>query len=299
VGSALGALRPERILDVGCGRGWMLEAMREIYPEAIFAGVEPSEEESRIARENGWDVRTGRVGAGEVNDDPFDLVYSNNVIQHTTDPRVFMRHLKALAGENGLIVVTCPDATQPGNEIIWSDQSFSFLPAHMVALAAAEGLQVLGWYGPPAFANLQHKQLIVMSVSKKDDLDDSFRVPATPALEELLQQRLNYFRAWAAIDQHLGHRLPETGRVFNFGASMWSCLLAAYCPEYWRRVDSCTVDGFSGEFLGKQVVAFETLEFSKEDSLVLGTNPAVQSDFAERFDDSHPRPVTWDKFISA
>src|SRR5439155_23708849 len=52
---------PARALDAGCGRGWMIEALRRRWPDTRYSGIEPSESESDYARQHGLDVRTGKV----------------------------------------------------------------------------------------------------------------------------------------------------------------------------------------------------------------------------------------------
>jgi SAM-dependent methyltransferase len=64
---------PACVLDAGCGRGWMLEAMAGVYPTARLSGIEPSEIESENARRLGFEVATGRVGrSGSLRSDLFD-----------------------------------------------------------------------------------------------------------------------------------------------------------------------------------------------------------------------------------
>lgn len=40
----------ERLLDIGCGTGALLAALEKHYPEAIFDGIDPTEEMLDIAR---------------------------------------------------------------------------------------------------------------------------------------------------------------------------------------------------------------------------------------------------------
>ena len=52
--SVLPAVSYRRILDVGCGQGWAMEAMKAFYPEATIEGLEPSSFNSEVARAKGF-----------------------------------------------------------------------------------------------------------------------------------------------------------------------------------------------------------------------------------------------------
>src|SRR5262249_50273594 len=115
---------PTSILDAGCGRGWMMRALHDKYPSAMFWGVEPSERESEIARREGWAVDTAMVDENYAIARRYDLVYCTNVVEHTTNPLDFLSKLRELTNPGGRIVVTCPDASYANSEFMFSDQKF-------------------------------------------------------------------------------------------------------------------------------------------------------------------------------
>ena len=63
-----------RVLDIGCGLGWMLQSLQNEFPKAQSVGVEYSE---HLCRKNGWT-------RGSVTDftarAPFDLVVCHDVL---------------------------------------------------------------------------------------------------------------------------------------------------------------------------------------------------------------------------
>ena len=68
-----------RVLDIGCGLGWMLRSLQNEFPKAQFTGVEYSE---HLCRKNGWT-------RGSVIDfaarSPFDLVVCHDVLPSLDD----------------------------------------------------------------------------------------------------------------------------------------------------------------------------------------------------------------------
>ena len=299
-------LPPRRILDAGCGRGWMIEAMREFFPNAEFSGIEPSEQESENARQRGLRVTTGRIGAGTgTSDTRHDVVYSTNVLEHTESPVAFLRGLRELLTPDGHIVILCPDATTPGAELMFADQSFSFLPAHFPDLAASAGLCVTSWQGPPRRVSLRDKQLVTLQQSQsmtlkeyRPDVLHGSVVPMTPLLGPLYQARQEYLLAWRALDDHLTAQVNGAPSIYHFGTSTWSFLVAAYCPRYWSVVTACMIDNGSGHFLNKPVRDTRSTELTSNDLVVLGVDPEHQPSFAERIRRAGARPISWNTVVN-
>src|SRR3954449_5207455 len=80
-----------RVLDAGCGAGYLLEAFAEAFPEAELVGIEVDEASLRGARERvGGRARVEERHVLDVEDE-FDLVYANISLSHTwgAGPEVF------------------------------------------------------------------------------------------------------------------------------------------------------------------------------------------------------------------
>jgi SAM-dependent methyltransferase len=298
VANSLNGFTPIRIADIGCGRGWMIVELAKHYPTAEFTGIEPSLDNSQAAREIGLNVISARLENVKDNVGQFDLVYSNNVIQHTTSAGGFLHDLTSITAEEGIILLTLPDASIPGNEMMWSDQNFSIAPTHLFRLAESLGLHILCWRKPPDVASLIDKQMIVLA---KKPLNLRLRKDSPPKLniEENIAKRTKYVNAWANLDKILNDRIDKINNIYNFGASMWSYLLRGYCPSYWNKVKACVVDKFTGQFFDKPVIPLDTLpEEDEEIMLVLGINPANQMRLKSRLTQENFTVVTWHDIIS-
>lgn len=136
--SALGNWTPRTVLDVGCGAGWSMMSTRKIFPNAVIEGIEPSRTNSDIARSHGFLVHEVKAGQGSNFGRKYDLVYSNNVLMHVTDPVSFLANLEDCLEDGGRIVIVCPDSSQPSNELLWCDHNFSFMPDHVRRLASKD-----------------------------------------------------------------------------------------------------------------------------------------------------------------
>ena len=295
---ALNGFRPGSILDAGCGRGWMMRALRDQYSRAVFHGVEPSEQESEIARREGWSTDTAKIDGSYPINRRYDLVYCTNVVEHTTDPVGFLMTLGRLTAPGGRIIVTCPDASYPNAEFMFSDQNFSFTPAHLLQLAEAAGLHGLDWRPAPAANSLHEKQLWVFAgeVPGCSVRKDAFRGVTS---DQLFSERVEYVLSYVRCDNYLEESVRTCRAVYNFGTSTWSMLLRAYCPAYWQRVTSCVIDGGCGEFQERPVNDFRSLRIDREDAIVLGVSPYAQPEFARRFQAAGMGvPIGWSHIVA-
>lgn len=295
VADAVAPSHPASVFDVGCGQGRTMSYLREAWPDTRFAGIEPSADAVAAARAVGFDVSEGRLTADMPISERFDLVYSNNVLQHTTDPVQFIEAQARLLAADGRLVLSCPDGTKPSVELLMADQNFSLCPPHLDAIAAKAGMQVTRRLPCPG-GPIRNEQLVVMRRAEVGN-NVSVALPTQQTVDAARVQLAAYINAWAGLDAYLSEAIAGGRRVFNFGGGLWSYVLAAYCRNYWARVECCLVDGFSGRCIDKEVKAFESVALTPDDVLVFGTNPYVQPKLADRFAAAGLRAVSWSHII--
>jgi SAM-dependent methyltransferase len=96
-----------RVLEIGCGHGWMLAAARDEGWQGV--GLERTDESARHARELlGLDVRVG--GLDTLGDDAqFDLIIMNQVLEHLADPMQRLRACARLLKPGGWLLIGVPN----------------------------------------------------------------------------------------------------------------------------------------------------------------------------------------------
>lgn len=98
-----------RILDVGCGRGW-LTYLASIYGRCD--GVDPSAGAIELARRHfpGLTFHVGTVAnvLQSSNFEPYDVVVASEVIEHVTDKQYFVAKLSECLVSNGHVIITTP-----------------------------------------------------------------------------------------------------------------------------------------------------------------------------------------------
>ncbi len=100
---------PRRIIDLGCGPGNSTAALRRRWPSGTVIGLDNSPEMIRKAREA---EPTGMWQPGDAAswhpEEPFDLVFSNAMLQWVPDHGRVCSHLMAQVAKGGALAVQVP-----------------------------------------------------------------------------------------------------------------------------------------------------------------------------------------------
>jgi 2-polyprenyl-3-methyl-5-hydroxy-6-metoxy-1,4-benzoquinol methylase len=103
---------PLRVLDVGCGNGITTAAVADAGYEVV--GVDPSESGIEIASRLYGDRAKFHVSGAdpnlldEIDEGPFDVVLSCEVVEHVFDPHVWADACYAALRPGGMLIVTTP-----------------------------------------------------------------------------------------------------------------------------------------------------------------------------------------------
>lgn len=289
----------ETVLDVGCGQGWAMDAFLNKYPNKKISGIEPSHYNVEIAKDKGFDVFLGKMEE-MTSDQKYDLIFSNNVIQHVNDARAFLKDLKHRLNENGLIIVTCPDGSKPNIELLWADQNYSFLSNHLLELGRELGFQTLIMQQSLEDNALPPAQLLLLTNNKL--YENQFRTKDSEMvvnIEEILKLRKEYLNSFGKINEFITSQIPVGANVYNLGASYWTSVLAAYCPDYWNKVNACVIDNNDdeySEFFGKKLMDIKDIQKSNS-VLALGISPASQEQAKIALND-WKKVINWNEFIN-
>ena len=107
----LGEARPgERVLDLGCGAGRFVAALRDAGADTV--GVELAEAALERARRNvpGADLRrVAPDGSLPLDHGEIDLVWCSEVLEHVPDTIAFLTEVRRVLRRGGRLLVTVPD----------------------------------------------------------------------------------------------------------------------------------------------------------------------------------------------
>jgi ubiquinone/menaquinone biosynthesis C-methylase UbiE len=107
----------DRILDVGCASGAMLEAL----PQAGYkAGVDICEEHIRLAQEKGIDAHLCDLEDSDLpfEDESFDAVVCTETIEHVLNTDRMINEINRVLKTGGVLAASVPNIAQPASFLL-------------------------------------------------------------------------------------------------------------------------------------------------------------------------------------
>ncbi|HEY1125975.1 MAG TPA: bifunctional 2-polyprenyl-6-hydroxyphenol methylase/3-demethylubiquinol 3-O-methyltransferase UbiG [Sphingobium sp.] len=110
---AMKPLAGKRVLDIGCGAGLASEPLARMG--AALTAIDAAHENIAVAREHadamGLSIDYRHCGVEDLKEPAFDLIVSLEVIEHVTNPALFLGHVAQLLKPDGLLILSTPNRT--------------------------------------------------------------------------------------------------------------------------------------------------------------------------------------------
>jgi 2-polyprenyl-3-methyl-5-hydroxy-6-metoxy-1,4-benzoquinol methylase len=103
-----------RVLDIGCGHGWMTAFLGALGWEAM--GIDFDPESVEAARSRGLEVRRGTLEAQLFPAEYFDAIVMSHVIEHIHDPLALFRECRRILKKDGILSMTTPNVASWGHK---------------------------------------------------------------------------------------------------------------------------------------------------------------------------------------
>lgn len=117
-----------RLLEVGCGYGYLLDEARSFY--SVVAGTEYSPMASEFASAHGSAVYRGGVEAVPIGR-PFDTIIASHVIEHIYSPSDFLQQLKNHLAPGGAVILAAPNMSSVLRYLMGSKWPSFKIPEHI------------------------------------------------------------------------------------------------------------------------------------------------------------------------
>jgi 2-polyprenyl-3-methyl-5-hydroxy-6-metoxy-1,4-benzoquinol methylase len=143
------------VLDVGCGDGFILDRIKDVFPDSKTFGVEPNLIAARYAsrRHNVFEGLIEKYKSSK----KFDLIVSSHVVEHLEDPVGFIKKLNTFLKEDGVMIIDTPNIDCFQSKLFTKNWGGIHAPRHwtlfsiktMAELAKKAGVKVLAIHELP------------------------------------------------------------------------------------------------------------------------------------------------------
>jgi len=103
--SFINAMKPGKILDIGCGLGYLLSGVSDKWSKY---GVEVSSFAAKYA-ENWGEIFVGKLKDANFKQEYFDLIVLNHVIEHVDNPESIIGQIYRILKDRGTLILGTPD----------------------------------------------------------------------------------------------------------------------------------------------------------------------------------------------
>lgn len=101
----INSLPPGKLLDVGCGMGFLLAAISDTWEKH---GVDMSEYAYQYSRNRG-DIYCGKIEDAPYESNYFDVLVLSHIIEHVESPELLINKCRRILKPNGKLIVETPD----------------------------------------------------------------------------------------------------------------------------------------------------------------------------------------------
>jgi SAM-dependent methyltransferase len=265
----------KNVLEIGSANYSTLNEVGKNFPRVRFTGIEPSDEgrsPSTVTNVEPHNITLEDFQAST----RFDLVFSNQVIEHFRNPISFLSACERLITLNGTIIVCCPNHWPVSNELLFSDHLFHFTPASLALAGNLAGLALIDHSEASWDRDTRIFRFGKSGAREKFNFDS----PTENTLN-LLTARKQLIENWASQDALTARKLNSfpSRSIYLYGAGEFSQLIQCYLPNSFNAIQAIVLNDIRGaRRLPKPVVELSKIQVHKNDLVLLGARREVRQE---------------------
>jgi len=99
-----------KVLDIGAGHGWIANAMNELKLDISgYDFIEPDSSNSELILSRSLSFPIRKIFRIEDAKTHYDLIFLNHIIEHVSDPLIFLKNVLDKLKPGGVIYIECPN----------------------------------------------------------------------------------------------------------------------------------------------------------------------------------------------
>lgn len=121
--------KTNKLLDVGCGRGWFLDEAKKRGWEVY--GSEYADEAVALCKQKGLQMHQGKLTPNSFSLNDFDVITSFEVIEHINNPNEELTNIQGFLRKGGLFYCTTPNFNSVMRYYLKTDYNVICYPEHL------------------------------------------------------------------------------------------------------------------------------------------------------------------------
>lgn len=111
--------KPKKILDIGCGDGWVGKKLKDKY-KADVHGVDIAPKALKNAKNKGLKTKKFDLAKSKwpYKDDYFDLIIAGDIIEHVYDTENFVKECRRILRKGGELIISTPNINSYQNRLL-------------------------------------------------------------------------------------------------------------------------------------------------------------------------------------
>lgn len=217
-----------KILEVGGGNYQTSYQLTKHRPDCTFTCLEPFPETDQ--KPEGINCINAFLSQ-YTPEKPFDLIFSNQVIEHIESPWEFLQSVTEKLADDGIAIICCPSQSVIRIETLFVDHLYHFSEQSFKQMTHNSGGHLIDAFVSP-WDLATHCYIINKKLSVKQK-----RISDALTIHSALAMRKALIKTWSDMDRVLTQKIENwQTEPMLFGAGEFSQFLLCYAPSVFARV---------------------------------------------------------------